>query len=72
MGAVSHLVSAAHDAFETGTPGEPSSSPAKSIRHFEQNSDNATTVFLVKSVVLNPQQLYQMFPRVRISTQSAA
>jgi len=72
MGAVSHLVSAAHDALRRGRPANLRVLLQKAIRHFEQNSDNVTIIFLVKNVVLNPQQLYQMFPRVRISTQSAA
>jgi len=72
MSAISHLVGAAHDGLRRRCPENLRVLVQKAIRHFEQNPDNATVIFLVKSVVLNPQQLYQKFPRVRISTQSAA
>ena len=72
MGAVSHLVSAAHDALRLGRPANLRVLLQKALRHFEDNSDNATLILLVKSVVSDPPQLYQMFPGVRISTQSAA
>jgi hypothetical protein len=72
MSAVSHLVGAAHGALTRTCPENLRVLVQKAIRHFEQNPDNATIIFVVKSVVLNPQQLYQEFPRVRISTQSAA
>jgi hypothetical protein len=71
-GAVNHLVGAAHDALRRRRPENLRALLQKAVRHFEQNSNNGTLIFLVKSVVLNPQQLYQEFPRVRISTQSAA
>jgi len=72
LGAVSHLVSAAHDALRRTCSKNLRVLVQKAIRHFEQNPDNATIIFSVKSLVLNPQQLYQEFPRVRISIQFAA
>ena len=72
MSAISHLVGAAHKALRRPCPENLRVLVQKAIRRFEQNPDNATIIFLVKSLVLNPQQLYQEFPRVRISTQSTA
>jgi hypothetical protein len=71
MGAITHLVTAAHDALRRRPPANLRVLLQKAIRHFEENPDNATINYLVKSVVLNPQQLSRMFPRVRISPQSA-
>jgi hypothetical protein len=72
MNAVSHLVGAAHHALRRMCPKNLRVLLQKTIRHFEENPYNATLIFLVQNLVLNPQQLYQEFPRVRISAQSAA
>jgi hypothetical protein len=72
MSAVSHLIGSAHEALRRTSPKDLRVLLQKAIRHFEQNPGNATIIFLAKNLVLNPRQLYQEFPRVRISTPSAA
>jgi len=69
MRAIAHLVGAAHYALQRRPPENLRVLLQKAIGHFEQNSNNATLIDLVKKAVLNPQQLQQMFPPIRISAQ---
>jgi len=71
MGAITHLVTAAHKALGQQPPENLRVLLQKALRHFEENPDNATINNLVKNAVSNPQQLYRMFPRICISPQSA-
>jgi len=71
INAVTKLVKAAHTALGRACPSNLRVLLQKAIRHFEHNPENATLLALVQSLVLNRQQLYQMFPPLHTSAQSS-
>jgi hypothetical protein len=72
LGAITHLVSAAHKALGMRVPSDLRVLLRKALRAFEQDPQNRTVIALISELVANPHRLYQLFPPVSCSTPQAA
>lgn len=66
MTAIAHLVSAAREALKRPHAPTLRTLLQKAIRHFEKNAANTTLITLVRALVRNPSELFEMFPPVRL------
>ena len=70
--AITHLVSAAHEALGVRVPSTLRALLRKALRAFERDPQNRTIVALISERVANPPRLYQLFPPVSASVPPAA
>lgn len=72
LGAITHLVSAAHEALGVRVPSDLRVLLRKALRAFEQDPQNRTMIALIGERIANPPQLYRLFPPIQSSTPQAA
>lgn len=72
LGAITHLVFAAHKALGMTVPSDLRVLLRKALRAFEEDAQNTTAIALIGALVKNPPRLYRLFPPVPTSVPQAA
>jgi hypothetical protein len=67
LSAITHFVSAAHNALGRNVPSDLRALLRKALRAFEQDPQNGTLIGLFSKLVANPARLYRLFPPVSSS-----